>query len=124
MTRHIQTHDVGEVTIVRILDHSFSRCHEERLGDIKQAVLAMVSNGRKVIFDLSDVEIMGSAALGILITIKKKTGGPLVIFGASEHALEVFSITRVDRLFTIVGDEATAIDAVMVEEPTYMEVVK
>jgi anti-anti-sigma factor len=68
-----------------------------------------------VIFDLADVNFMGSAFLQLLLrchTIIKTRGGELVLCGLNNHARELLSITALDTLWAIYDTRDEALEAV------------
>jgi anti-anti-sigma factor len=68
-----------------------------------------------VVFDLTDVNFMGSAFLQLLLrchTIVKTRGGELVLCGVNEHARELLSITALDTLWAIYDTRDHALEAV------------
>jgi anti-anti-sigma factor len=59
---------------------------------------------RRIVFDLGRVKYLESAALGVLIDLKKrirKRGEELTLRGLRPDLLEVFRITRLDHVFRI-----------------------
>ncbi|MFN0054612.1 MAG: STAS domain-containing protein, partial [Planctomycetales bacterium] len=68
---------------------------------------------KKIVLDFTNVEYLSSAALGKLITMDKKvkaSGGKLRLCSIRADILEVFKITRLDKLFTIRDDREKALD--------------
>jgi anti-anti-sigma factor len=68
----------------------------------------------KLAFDASDVQIISSVGLGMLITLNRaaKTGkGRLAIFGLSEQLRGLFKISMLDRALSLQPDRAAAIKA-------------
>ncbi len=67
---------------------------------------------RKLLLDFAEVGFLSSAALGLLITLKRKVdaaGGQLKLCRLSPDLLEMFRLTRIEELFTIHGDEREAL---------------
>jgi anti-sigma B factor antagonist len=67
---------------------------------------------KKLLLSLCSVDFLSSAALGKLITLDKKTmarGGALKLSNVCPDLSQVFSVTRLDRLFDIEKDEADAL---------------
>lgn len=114
MSRHIETRDVGKVTIVKVPCGSLSRLSEPWLVSIRDQVTNLLSLGKLyLVLDLSQVGHVGSAGKGALITIRRRVfqaGGNLVLCGLDESLLESFEVTKLDKLFAITQDEAEAID--------------
>ncbi len=79
--------------------------------DLKQAA---GESGWRMAVDLTQVEMMGSQALGVLINLRKETlanKGKLVLFGLNADLLEMLKITRLNALFTIARDKSAAVAA-------------
>ena len=76
--------------------------------------LVDVENRDKLLLNFSSVDFLSSAALGKLITLDKKVkahGGVLKLSNIRPEIYEVFTITRLNRLFDIKDDEADALAA-------------
>ena len=68
----------------------------------------------KLVLNFVDVEFLSSAALNRLIMLDKKvkeTGGSLKFCNIGSDIMTVFSITRLDKHFTILADEKSALEA-------------
>ena len=66
---------------------------------------------RHVVFDLSELSIMTSAGLGILVRLYarlKDSGGGLAIFGCSPKVHETFAIVQIDGILKVCATEAEA----------------
>lgn len=95
-----------QFTDPRILD-------ENQLETVTREVLAQLdkSTEEKVILDFYPVQFMSSSMLGKLVMIHKKCKEfkvKLKLSGISSDIREVFKISRLDKLFDIEPDEATA----------------
>lgn len=69
-------------------------------------------SGFKLALDFTQVTMMGSLALGTLVTISKECsagGGKLALFGLNGNLTEVLKMTRLDKLLPIYKDQATAL---------------
>jgi len=67
----------------------------------------------KLLLDFSNVEYLSSAALGKLIMLDKKVKaakGALRLAGIRREILEVFRITKLDKLFKIYDNKAKALE--------------
>ncbi len=67
---------------------------------------------RKLVLDFSKVRFLASHALGILLTLRKKSRdikGTLVLCGLRPDLMKVFKITSLDKIFTILPDDAAAL---------------
>jgi len=67
-----------------------------------------------IIFDLSDLRIMNSTGLNILInslTLARKSGGEVLICGVSKKINELFIITKLNTIFQVFDTEEEALAA-------------
>lgn len=66
----------------------------------------------KYVLDFSNVHFIDSSGLGVLVTVLRnisKQGGDIKIAGPSPEVQSLFSLTRLDKVFDIVGDVSTAL---------------
>ena len=71
-----------------------------------------LKNQKKVIFDLSKMDMTDGAGLGVFIscqTLVQKQEGKIVFFGLNERLNNLFIITRLKRVFTIFETQEEAI---------------
>src|SRR5580658_8506816 len=106
--RRLEIEEVGEVTVVNFIDKKI--LDEQNIQIIGEQLFELVDNQgkKKILLNFSNVEFLSSAALGKLITLNKKvqaSGGKLGMCKITKEILEVFQITRLDRLFKIFPDE-------------------
>ena len=106
--------DVGDVTVVNFVDKKI--LDEQNIQMIGDDLFRLVDElgRRKVLLNFSNVEFMSSAALGKLIRLHQRLhsiGGKLVLCGISKSILEIFEITKLDKMLTIVKDEQTGLNA-------------
>lgn len=62
------------------------------------------SSGRKFVIDLSKVNYMDSAALGMLLVLRERAGGnssSIILKGATNTVQKILDISRFEQLFTI-----------------------
>jgi anti-sigma B factor antagonist len=67
---------------------------------------------RKLVLDLSKVQMLSSAALGVLINLKKKSDaikGKVVLCGIRKEPMKVFQITHLNKVFDIKANEEEAL---------------
>ena len=112
--RHLEINPVGDVTVVRFRDHKI--VEDINIQQLGQELFQLVEadNHDKLLLNFSSVDFLSSAALGKLITLDKKMkahGGTLKLSNIRPEIFEVFSITKLDRLFDIREDEADALAA-------------
>lgn len=103
----IEVETTGDMTVVRFALHtSLDEQNAQTIGD-QLISLAEQIGGRKLLLEFGNVEYITSTALGKLITLSKKltaAGGQLVLAHLNPRIAEVFEITRLNQLFTIVRD--------------------
>jgi anti-sigma B factor antagonist len=112
--RRLEINPVGDVTVVRFRDHKI--VEDINIQQLGQELFQLVEadNHDKLLLNFSSVDFLSSAALGKLITLDKKMkahGGTLKLSNIRPEIFEVFSITKLDRLFDIREDEADALAA-------------
>ncbi|MEN0110290.1 MAG: STAS domain-containing protein [Planctomycetota bacterium] len=95
----------------RLLDEARIQAVEKELD---AAIDATTENG--IVLDFSKVEFMSSSMLGKLVKTHKKCKGfkvKLKLCGVSADILEVFKITRLDKVFDIEKDADSARNALL-----------
>jgi len=112
--RRLSVVDVGDVTVIRFRDHRI--VEDENIQELGKELLQLVEaeNRKKLLLNFHAVEFLSSAALGKLITLEKRvkaSEGNLKLSNIKPEIYEVFTITRLNRLFDIKADEADALAA-------------
>ena len=110
----LDVNEVGDVTVVRFRDHKI--VEDINIQQLGQEMFRLIEvDGRdKLLLNFSSVDFLSSAALGKLITLDKKMkahGGTLKLTNIRPEIYEVFTITKLTRLFDIKDDEADALAA-------------
>jgi len=110
--RRLEINEVGDVTVVRFRDKKI--IEDINIQELGQELFRLIEeDGRgKLLLNFSSVDFLSSAALGKLITLDKKSkanGGVLKLSNIRPEIFEVFTITKLDRLFDIKDDEADAL---------------
>ncbi len=105
---------VGDVTVVKFVDKKI--LDEANIQSLGQELFALVEhdNRRSIVLNFTDVEFLSSAALGKLITLDRKVKaakGRLKLSDIRPEILEVFQITKLNKVFDIRKDESEAISA-------------
>jgi len=91
----------------RILDQADIQALEESIIPLIEA-----SDSINLIIDFSNVQFLTSAVLGLLIRVSKKvyeSEGQLRLCAIDNKILEIFRITRLDRVFDIHEDRYEAL---------------
>jgi anti-sigma B factor antagonist len=112
--RRLELEEVGDVTVVSFVDKKI--LDEQNIQTIGEQLFDLVDNQnkKKILLNFGNVEFLSSAALGKLITMNKKvqaSGGKLIMCKIAKEIMEVFEITKLDRLFKIYKDEQAALQA-------------
>ncbi len=114
VNRRLETVDVGEVTVVRFVDRKI--IDHSNIQQIGTELFQLVEeqNKLKLLLNFANVEFLSSEALGKLIRLDKKVkahGGTLKLSNIRPEIMEVFVITKLNKLFDIKDDEAAALAA-------------
>ncbi len=105
----LETEKIDQATIltpvVRRLDASVAL-------RFKEAVAEVIKQGEnRLILDFSRVDFIDSSCLGALISLLKTLSGKgqLVLCSLNSNIKAMFSLTRMDRVFTLCGDRSEAL---------------
>lgn len=89
---------------------------------LRELLVDAVNDGaRRLIVDLTQVELLDSTALGVLVGGLKRirsVEGDLVLVGAGERLLKIFRITRLTEVFPILPDLPAALNHPPQHQPT------
>jgi anti-sigma B factor antagonist len=100
-----------DILSIRILDERLVDPEQlKRLFDDLYALLGK-SEERQVVLDFTPVKFMASAMLGKLVAFQKKCEefrAKLKLSGITPQILEVFKITKLNKVFDIQADEPAA----------------
>ena len=112
--RRLEVTEVGDVTVIRFRDRKI--VEDINIQEMGIEMFHLVENEKrsKLLLNFSSVDFLSSAALGKLITLDKKVKahqGTLKLSNIRPEIYEVFSITKLNRLFDIKDDEADALAA-------------
>ena len=92
------------VSIIRFKESDIlDQINIQEIGDEMNKIVE-ATPGIKLVVDFKGVEYLSSTALGKLITLKRRVdskSGELRLCNIKESILEVFSITKLDTIFTI-----------------------
>jgi anti-sigma B factor antagonist len=101
-----------EVLVVRAADIYQAEVIEDLRRELRRAVEA--SQATRFVLDLSNVKFLSSSALGIILSVQRRVvqrKGELMLAGIREGVLELFGITKLDTVFPIYKDAASAVEA-------------
>lgn len=98
------------VAVARLLAPSIS----QREAPIIQAEIVKAAPATKwrVVLDFTDVTMLGSMGLGMLITLTKQCqtgGGKLAMHGMNKNLNDLVRLTKLDRLLVIAPDRSAAL---------------
>ncbi|WP_299872512.1 STAS domain-containing protein [uncultured Cocleimonas sp.] len=96
------------ITVVTVNE---SRLDASIAPEFKKQMEEIINNDKdKIILDITEIGFMDSSSLGALVGVLKAMGnnGKLIVCGASGVVLELFKLTRMDRIFTLSEDMASA----------------
>jgi anti-anti-sigma factor len=90
--------DLGDVQVIRLTGSRLDPESLDRLIDSRA-----MRSGQRLVIDLSSVQYLASPILGKLINLKKQLGGRgrLILQHVHPDLVEVFRITRLDRVFDL-----------------------
>ncbi len=112
--RRIVVAIIGELATVRFTDKKI--IDSANIEEMGSELFALVSQDhmKHILLNFEGVEFMSSAALNKLITLDKKVkevGGVLRLCSLRAEIMEVFTITRLNRVFDIRKSESDALKA-------------
>ncbi len=101
---------LGKVVVAKTFDQ---RVDARLAGEFKHQLLAMIESGSALIaLDLSEVDFIDSSGLGAIVSARKQLNGrgDLVIVGAKPAVVNLFRLTRMDKVFRMFpqADDAVA----------------
>jgi len=112
----IMANKIGDVTVVnfmtsQVLDEMNVQQLGRELDDLLENEYA-----NKMVINFSKVKFLSSAVLGKLISLNKKIAGMkgrIAFCGINSDIMQVFKITRLDKLIPITDDEEDAVKKVL-----------
>lgn len=112
--QRITFEDIGDVTVVKFTDKKI--LDEQNIQAIGDDLFKLVDElGRKkLLLDFASVEFLSSAFLGKLIRLHQRmvaVGGKLVLCGITPVILEIFVLTKLDKMLRIEKDEQTGLNS-------------
>ncbi len=104
----------GKVTIAILTEEKILQ--EVDIQGLENSIMALIEeiSGINLIINLCNIKFLTSSALGLLIHVLKKmheTGGKLKLCSIDPKILEVFTITRLDKVFEIYDSQAAALES-------------
>ena len=109
----LKTQDMEDVRVVTFtVDKMLDDQIIQQVGEDLMTVAGKSGEGQKIVLTFRGVTFMSSAMLGKLIMFHKKcakAGVKLKVCSISPDILEVFKITKLDKLFDLHKDEQQAL---------------
>jgi anti-sigma B factor antagonist len=102
-------------TKATIIQFQESRLDAMNAPKIKYDLAALSKNHQfPFILDLTDVSFIDSSALGALVNLLKTLGNDnLMICGASGMVKDLFSLTRMDKIFNLRSDLEDSLESIV-----------
>ena len=100
---------VGDVRVVQLYE---KRLAAKQAVEFKENMLRLISEGNKsLVLDLSEVDFIDSTGLGAIVSSLKAMGrdGDIVVCGLQDAVMQIFSLTRMDKVFGIYSNLEEAI---------------
>lgn len=112
MAERLEVSSEGSVSVVRFKDQKI--LNEDTIQELGQELADVVTSGdhKQLLLNFENVEFLSSAALGKLISVKKKAAANdtvLKLCSIKHEIFEVFKITNLDRVFDICETQAEAL---------------
>jgi anti-sigma B factor antagonist len=105
--------DAREVAHITILDIHGRIVLGDEIGDLRDAVRALVAAGKKkIILNLAGVDYIDSSGVGELVgsfTTVRNAGGELKLLNLTQKVHDVLYVTKLYTVFDIKDDEFTAV---------------
>lgn len=102
-------HDEGDITVIRVTE---KKLYQDVITPFQNTMVTILESGKSnLIVNLSEVDIMNSSSLGVLILAwdrLSKEGGNLIITGLRPMMDELFQRMRLNLLFTLAETEEEA----------------
>lgn len=111
--RRLEVEQVGDVTVVTFTDRKI--LDEQNIQAIGEQLFALVDElgKKKLLLNFGNVEYLSSAALAKLMILNRKVNtakGKLMMCSISDQILEVFEITKLNKIFSIQPNEEEALE--------------
>lgn len=97
---------------VLIIKPDSSRIDASSAVQFKNQMLDIIQSGKNtIILDLSEVDFIDSSGLGALVSSRKTMGskGDIVLCDVSERVLNIFKVTRMNKVFKIFNSKDEAL---------------
>ncbi|RLC67109.1 MAG: anti-sigma factor antagonist [Chloroflexi bacterium] len=105
-------HDISDVVVVKLIDASILNAQAIETIGRRLYELVDAKASRKIVLDFSDVKVISSSLLSVLITLQKKAqaiNGRVAIAGLRKDLRKPFKITQLDKMFSFYDDQEAAL---------------
>jgi anti-anti-sigma factor len=99
-----------DVTVVRLKNQNLTSILD--INQLNSELEALIDQGaHKLVLDLKNVRYVGSAALGMLLSLyqRAKAAGGRLILSHPEHIEELLRVSRTSRIFETAPDPKAAV---------------
>jgi len=105
---------IDSAAVVTLTDQKI--LEEIEIHALENSIIPLVEKkqGINLVLDFSNVEFLSSSALGLLIRVSKKiyeSNGQLRLCAISDSIMQIFRITRLDKIFKILPDPQQALES-------------
>ena len=105
----LRVEESGEITVIRITE---KKLYQNAVASFQEKMISLLDAGkRNLIIDLSEVEVMNSSGLGVLILTWDrliKEDGKMVVMGLGTLMEELFQRMRLNLIFAVAETEEEA----------------
>ena len=103
---------INDVTVVTLTDERI--LEEAAIQALEDSLLPLIdeNSGLHLVLNFKEVKFLSSAVLGLLIRVSKKvteSQGQLRLCNIDRKILDIFRITRLDKVFEIISDSEEAV---------------
>ena len=106
--------NVSEESGIKIFTLSGRLMDQAEADSLTTSLEQEIDNGHsKIVLDLSELKYMNSTGLNIMINVLTKTrnaGGEAVMTNISESVKQLFVVTKLDTIFTLVASKEEALE--------------
>ncbi|SFV27917.1 anti-sigma B factor antagonist [Devosia crocina] len=106
----LSTETINDVLVVQVTER---RLDASKAPAFKTEVAALTEGGvHRLVLDLRKVDFIDSSGLGVIVSCLKRLGpsGNLAIAGANSAVRRLFTLTRMDRVFSIHDTPEAAVE--------------
>jgi anti-sigma B factor antagonist len=106
----------AESDVVFITFESAAVLNDFRNNPLRDSLYELVQSQAQPRFaaNLSNVDYLSSSGISILVGLKRRVeahGGSIVLYDLQPVVSDLLAVTKLDRFFTIVADEQSALDS-------------